>query len=214
MPGVGTARGYADGVVQVARRPDVWPPPARATRRAGRGRAWWALAVVVLAAAYLWASGDLGGPPPWARDVGAGDDAARAGAEAWRVVSVTDGDTLTVERDGVEEHVRLLGIDTPEREECGYAEARALMTALVGTGPVTLVQGSADDRDRYGRLLRFVDVATPDGTVVDVGLRQLEAGLAAEVYDSRTGYAEHDREAAYVAADEAAPDVCPDLREH
>ena len=49
---------------------------------------------------------------------------------------------------------------------------------------------------------------------VDVGLRMLESGLAAEIYDSRTGYARHDRQDAYIAADEAAPDLCPDMREH
>lgn len=131
----------------------------------------------------------------------------------WQVTRVIDGDTVEVSRDGVLDRVRLLGIDTPERGECGYDEATALVGDLVTGREVTLVVGSSDDRDRYGRLLRFVEV-TVDGAVVDVGLRQLEAGLAAEVYDSRTGYARHDREDAYVAADEAAPDICPDLREH
>lgn len=136
-----------------------------------------------------------------------------AGEDGWRVTRVIDGDTVDVRRDGVVERVRLLGIDTPERDQCGYAAAKDLITELVTGREVTLVEGSRDDRDRYDRLLRYVEV-TVDGEVVDVGLRQLEAGLAAEVYDSRTGYPRHDREDAYVAADEASPDVCPDLREH
>ena len=144
------------------------------------------------------------------RDAPDGSGGAGAG---WVVTRVVDGDTVEVSREGVVERVRLLGIDTPERDQCGYDEATALVTGLVTGREVTLVVGSSDDRDRYDRLLRFVEV-TVDGAVVDVGLRQLEAGLAAEVYDSRTGYPRHDREDAYVAADEAAPDVCPDLREH
>lgn len=192
----------------------------------GGGSRWVLLAVLALVLAIAWVGGGLPGGRdlPWADDLPWGD-APRAGADGtasegdrpdpgvWEVVSVTDGDTIVVRRDGVEERVRLLGIDTPEREQCGYAEARGLVADLVASGEVTLVVGSSDDRDRYGRLLRYVEVAYAGGTV-DVGLRQLEAGLAAEVYDSRTGYAEHDREAAYIAADEAAPDVCPDLREH
>lgn len=159
---------------------------------------------------------------PDAGDGGAGADAgagAAAGADGgaaepgWRVTEVVDGDTVDVVRDGVAETVRLLGIDTPERGDCGYAEATALMTDLVTGRDVTLVEGNRDDRDRYGRLLRYLEV-TVAGETVDVGLRQLEAGLAAEVYDSRTGYPPHDREDAYIDADDAAPDVCPDLREH
>ncbi len=152
--------------------------------------------------------------------LGTGPDGADAtepstadGEPGWQVTRVVDGDTVEVSRADVVERVRLLGIDTPERGQCGFAEATALVAGLVTDREVTLVVGSSDDRDRYDRLLRFVEV-TVDGAVVDVGLRQLEAGLAAATYDSRTGYPPHDREDAYVAADEAAPDACPDLREH
>jgi len=166
------------------------------------------LLVCVAAAVALWRWDEVAGS--------AGADGGSPGAPvdgAWQVVSVTDGDTLVVQRDGVEERVRLLGIDTPERGQCGYDEATAAMTALVGGADVTLVVGSSDDRDRYDRLLRYVEVEV-DGATVDAGLRQLEQGLAAEVYDSRIGYPPHDREDAYIAADDAAPDVCPDMREH
>ena len=176
------------------------------TRRAGWARVWITLAVV-LALAVWW---QLGGPAGDGPGPDAGPTASQSG---WQVTRVVDGDTVEVSRDGVVERVRLLGIDTPERGECGFAEATALVGDLVAGREVTLVEGNRDDRDRYDRLLRFVEV-TVDGVVVDVGLRQLEAGLAAEVYDSRTGYPRHDREEAYIAADEAAPDVCPDLREH
>jgi endonuclease YncB( thermonuclease family) len=136
-----------------------------------------------------------------------------ATSSVWAVVSVTDGDTLVVSQGGLEEKVRLLGIDTPEVDQCGYAEATVAMAALVEGAEVTLVVGSTDDRDQYGRLLRYVEVDVA-GEPVDAGLRMLESGLAAEIYDSRIGYARHDREDAYIAADEAAPDLCPDMREH
>ncbi|WP_186814574.1 thermonuclease family protein [Actinotalea fermentans] len=188
-------------------------------RRRRGGRRQLLLSLVALAVLVWWQvtqagpDGGTDGASGSASDAGARADAPGAAQAGWQVTQVIDGDTIEVSRDGVVERVRLLGIDTPERDQCGYAEATALAADLVTGREVTLVVGSSDDRDRYERLLRFVEVSV-DGVVVDVGLRQLEAGLAAEVYDSRTGYARHDREEAYIAADEAAADVCPDLREH
>ncbi|MFP4636620.1 MAG: thermonuclease family protein [Nitriliruptoraceae bacterium] len=127
-----------------------------------------------------------------------------SGAEGWTVVEVIDGDTIGVERsDGVRERVRLIGIDTPERGECGYQRASAAMAAYVDGATVELVAGARDDRDAYDRLLRYVDV---DG--VDVELELIEAGLAVARYDSRDGYGRHDREDAYVAADARYEHVC------
>ena len=59
---------------------------------------------------------------------------------------------------------------------------------------------SKDDVDKYGRLLRYVDVG---GT--DAGLSLIKAGLAIARYDSRDGYGAHREEDAYIAADAAAP---------
>jgi endonuclease YncB( thermonuclease family) len=162
------------------------------------------LVTVALGAAWMGANG--------AQEPAAGPADGTA-TSAWAVVSVTDGDTLVVSRGGIEERVRLLGIDTPEVDQCGYAEATAAMAGLVQGVDVTLVVGSTDDRDQYDRMLRYVEVDVA-GVTVDVGLRMLESGLAAEIYDSRIGYARHDREDAYIAADEAAPDLCPDMRVH
>ena len=142
--------------------------------------------------------GDTGGPS--------------AAAEVWTVVQVIDGDTVVARRDGVTEHVRLIAIDTPERDRCGYTEARDALAALVGEGTVHLVPGSPDDRDGYGRLLRYLEVDTASGRI-DAGERLLGQGLAVAVFDSRRGYPRHDREDAYIAADEAAPDLCPDMRD-
>jgi endonuclease YncB( thermonuclease family) len=137
------------------------------------------------------------------------DDAARAAARetaaTWTVHHVVDGDTVDVRRpDGTEERVRVVGIDTPERGECGFGPATSAMVELVLGREVELVAGARDDRDRYDRILRYVDV---DG--VDAGLALIERGLAVARYDSRDGYGRHDREDAYVAADAATPHVCP-----
>lgn len=78
------------------------------------------------------------------------------------VVSVIDGDTIIVSLAGAEETVRYIGIDTPEprREgepECGSTEASAYNRDLVDGQTVRLV-ADREDRDRYGRLLRYVYV--------------------------------------------------------
>lgn len=133
---------------------------------------------------------------------------ARAVAQApagstWHVSSVVDGDTIDVARNGTYERVRVIGIDTPERGVCGYSEAGNTLRAMVLARDVMLSPGAVDDRDRYGRILRYVDV---DGA--DAGLALLEQGLAIARYDSRDGYGRHPREDTYVAADNAMPDMC------
>lgn len=121
----------------------------------------------------------------------------------WTVVNVVDGDTLDVRSaDGSEERVRVVGIDTPERGECGYGEASVALADLVMGREVSLVASAQDDRDRYRRLLRYVDVGE-----TDAGLVLVELGLARARYDSRDGYGRHPREDAYVAADEGMPDI-------
>jgi endonuclease YncB( thermonuclease family) len=110
-----------------------------------------------------------------------------------------DGDTVDV--DGVG-RIRVIGIDTPERGACGYESATQAMSLLVLDKDVTLVPGSTDDADRYGRLLRYVDSGA-----VDAGLSLIEDGWAIARYDSRDGYGAHPREERYVAADLASPDL-------
>jgi micrococcal nuclease len=92
-------------------------------------------------------------------------------ARSGRVAHVVDGDTLDVGR----ERVRVLGIDTPERGECGYTPA-SRATAGLALGRV--IQLEADEtqaaRDRFGRTLAYVRL--PDGR--DLGEVLLRRGLA------------------------------------
>lgn len=117
------------------------------------------------------------------------------------VSNVVDGDTIDLDNG---ESVRLVGIDTPERGACGHERAAAALERMILGKRVRLVE-SDEDRDKYDRLLRYVEVGS-----LDPGLRLLRKGLAVARYDSRDGYGRHPREDAYIAADEAAPDVsCP-----
>ena len=68
--------------------------------------------------------------------------------------SVTDGDTLRLANG---EAVRLVGIDAPENGVCGSVKATELLSRLTLGERVTLT-APVRDRDRYDRLLRYVDV--------------------------------------------------------
>jgi micrococcal nuclease len=97
------------------------------------------------------------------------------------VTHVVDGDTIDVRlTSGVDERVRLIGIDTPERGVCGAARATAYASALASGRRATLVGDPTQARrDRYGRLLAYVWV---DGR--DLGFQQLARGLArVYIYD-------------------------------
>jgi micrococcal nuclease len=77
--------------------------------------------------------------------------------EVGRVVQVIDGDTIDVDIDGETFRVRYVGVNTPERDEACYSDARNANKALVENQTVSLVKDSSDT-DRYGRLLRYVYV--------------------------------------------------------
>jgi endonuclease YncB( thermonuclease family) len=108
--------------------------------------------------------------------VAAGAAGAGDFSKAGRVTRVVDGDTVDVRLDGGRaERVRVLGIDTPERGDCGSAAATAATRQLAGGRHVTLVgDATQDTRDRYGRLLAYVWL--PGGR--DLGYRLVATGHA------------------------------------
>jgi endonuclease YncB( thermonuclease family) len=93
--------------------------------------------------------------------------------DGWRVISVTDGDTLDVRGPEGADTVRLIGINALERGECGSDEATAALERLVAGGPLKLVRDESD-RDQFGRLLRYVE----NDAGVDVGAALVRAGRA------------------------------------
>jgi micrococcal nuclease len=101
--------------------------------------------------------------PPTASTVFCADPSTMQRAS---VVRIVDGDTLRALVDGVEEPVRLFGVDTPERGDPCFAEAADVLRLQVALhrGEVLLVP-DARNRDRYDRLLRYV--YTPDGLSID-----------------------------------------------
>lgn len=118
---------------------------------------------------------------------GGGGHGGRDRTQRARVVSVTDGDTIKVRFKGRARDVRLIGIDTPEvygGVECGgRAASRSMERKLDGGDRVKLVKDfSQDGRDRYGRLLRYVERHDRD-----VGKRQVAQGWAkVYVYNSNS----------------------------
>ena len=88
------------------------------------------------------------------------------GAEPAELVRVVDGDTIEVRfEDGAVESVRLILVDTPESvspstpDECFGAEATAFTTAVLTDYEGDLyLERDVSDRDRFGRLLRYVRV--------------------------------------------------------
>ena len=88
------------------------------------------------------------------------------------VTKVTDGDTIEVNIKDVIEKVRLIGVDTPETVDprkpvqCFGKEASNKTTELLLGKKVQLEEDTTQgDRDKYGRLLRYV--LLEDGTNVN-----------------------------------------------
>jgi micrococcal nuclease len=70
------------------------------------------------------------------------------------VTRVIDGDTFVINSGEI---IRLLCVNTPEKNQTGYEEATSYLESLILYKEVTL-QPSITDKDKYGRLLRFVYV--------------------------------------------------------
>ena len=101
------------------------------------------VAAVLLSAVLLGACADTG-------------PASSSSLESGRVAQISDGDTLRL-ADG--RRIRLVQSDAPERDiECfGNAATKALvLLAPVGSTVELERDPGLDDRDRHGRLLRYV----------------------------------------------------------
>lgn len=132
-----------------------------------------AVIVVVLAALGMWGCSQLASvssSAPGVRSFG-------------RIVSVADGDTVTVRLDsGASRSVRLLAMDSPEKYatrygvslECGSLAASAFVERFEGSHVVLVTDPSQDGVDRYGRLLRYLEL--PGGA--DLGASEVARGLA------------------------------------
>lgn len=110
-------------------------------------------------------------PCPCSTATGGGGDGPSDLPEAKRqrasVIEVIDGDTIRVNVKNKVRDVRLVGIDTPEvygGAECGGSEASASMKRMLDPGDkVRLISDpTQDNKDRYRRLLRYVEKGGKD----------------------------------------------------
>ena len=101
--------------------------------------------------------------------------AAPADPGAATVVEVVDGDTVVVDIGGRQETLRLIGVDTPETvdpdqpPECFGAEASAHTKELLPVGTAVRLTRDVEARDRYDRLLVYLERAE-DGLFVNLDL--------------------------------------------
>jgi len=98
------------------------------------------------------------------------------------VTRVIDGDTIEIQGG---DRVRYIGMDTPEQGEPFYLEATAKNRELVEGKEVRLVK-DVSEKDRYGRLLRYIYVGD-----LFVNAELVRLGYArADRYPPDTKYAE------------------------
>ena len=97
-----------------------------------------------------------------------------------QVIRVIDGDTIVIEGG---QHLRYIGMDTPEKGEAFYLESTEANRRLVEGKRVRLVK-DISETDRYGRLLRYVWV---DDRMVNAELVRIGMALA-KAYPPDTRY--------------------------
>lgn len=105
-------------------------------------------------------------------------------APVYKVLKVSDGDTVTIVCGTAKSTVRLAGIDAPEKAQPYGPEAAAHLRVLLDVPQVTL---KAHSTDRYGRTVAYL--YTPKG--LDVSLSMLADGYAwhYDRYNADTAYA-------------------------
>ena len=96
------------------------------------------------------------------------------------VIKVIDGDTIVIEGGN---YVRYIGIDSPEKNETYYTEAIQVNKKMV-EGKRVRLQKDISDKDKYGRMLRYVYI---DDVLINAEMVRL--GYArAEAYPPDTNY--------------------------
>lgn len=88
------------------------------------------------------------------------------------LVRVVDGDTLVVNEHGIEQTVRLIGIDAPEsvhpdtsRNSQEGEDASKHLSTFLSEGQMLYLESDVRDTDDYGRLLRYVWLEIPEDSV-------------------------------------------------
>ena len=96
-----------------------------------------------------------------------------------KVAFVIDGDTIILE--GVEQRIRLWGVDAAEQGEEGFHEARNWLVRMAEGRKVSYIEV---DRDRYGRIVARVFFG--DGR--EINRVMIEQGIASEYCKYSRGF--------------------------
>lgn len=123
------------------------------------------------------------------------------GAEPATVNFVHDGDTLfltTEDDDNLK--VRLLGVDTPEVNDCYADEATTFLRNLAPEGSTVFTVSDAEPVDQYGRALLMI--WTPSGQLINLAL--VGSGHAEAVFIDDNRLYEDEFESAEAAAQKAS----------
>jgi expansin len=110
------------------------------------------------------------------------------------IAKVVDGDTVVTATGAT---VRLIGIDSPEKGQPGYTQARNHAVSFLQGKKVKVTRVFAiPNRDSKGQYYRYLSI---DGN--DYGFSAIKTGWTTARFDSRDGYPAHPLEARYIAAD-------------
>ena len=127
--------------------------------------------------------------PPAAKQAitGSANTVVQSQPGLWHVTRDIDGDTIDVQMGTQKERVRFLGVDTPETHDprkpvqCyGLVAATHTKQLLEGKNVRLEPDPEDSDRDKYGRLLRYVYL--PDGTLINAELIKDGYGFAYTVF--------------------------------
>ncbi len=97
------------------------------------------------------------------------------------VTNVIDGDTIVISGG---ERARLLGMDTPEKGEFYYKEAKEKLEQIIENKEIAL-EREGDNKDKYDRLLRYVFLND-----TNINLLMVEEGYAICYFYGESKYKE------------------------
>lgn len=110
---------------------------------------------------------------------------------------IVDGDTVDVLVDGKEERVRLIGIDAPESANhdetlntAEGAQSSEYLRSWLAGGTTVYLEADAEDRDRYGRLLRYIWLEQPTDpkNIDETASKMVNARIVADGYADAMRY--------------------------
>ena len=104
------------------------------------------------------------------------------------VVDVIDGETIVIEKDGIQQTVRYLGIDVPTGDAC-YATESTDANRTIVAGQTVKIERQATDVDAQGNWVRDVWVQTDDGRYALVAHQLVATGAAtADISEPNTRF--------------------------